>query len=278
MSKLFKLKEWLTVKDAAQHLSNLFGEPVTEADVLRLGLDGQLTLSVYFVNHAHGIKKKVIPLQEAEVVPSLSGEHMILLGDHWDNEHVLVTDGADGDGATTIVGVFDLTMRGAERLDVEHEYQQLTGGPAVTLICLDGPLVQASDGQYWQLRDSFEPHEIDRPDGTKKKIPRMYYPAGGLPKDSVLVVRTSALQRLGASLLADSERPLATTERNTLLKLVLGMALGSYRYDHKAAKSSTTKEIVDDLASNGINIDDGTVRKYLKEAANVFLPASSKTR
>jgi hypothetical protein len=36
------------VPDAARHLSTLFGEEVREADVLRLGLDGHLTLSVLF--------------------------------------------------------------------------------------------------------------------------------------------------------------------------------------------------------------------------------------
>lgn len=43
---LYRLKKWLTVPDAAAHLSIAFGEEVTEADVLRLGLDGHLTLSV----------------------------------------------------------------------------------------------------------------------------------------------------------------------------------------------------------------------------------------
>ena len=52
MKKLLKLKEWLAVSDAAKHLSILFGEEVVEADVLRLALDGHLTLSVLFVNGA----------------------------------------------------------------------------------------------------------------------------------------------------------------------------------------------------------------------------------
>ncbi len=49
MSKPLKLKEWLTVKDTAKRLSISVGEDVTEADILRLALDGHLTLSVYFV-------------------------------------------------------------------------------------------------------------------------------------------------------------------------------------------------------------------------------------
>ena len=44
MSKLFKLSEWLTLDDAAKHLSTALGEPVKVADVYRLALDGHLTL------------------------------------------------------------------------------------------------------------------------------------------------------------------------------------------------------------------------------------------
>lgn len=48
MSKLFKLKEWLTMGDAARHLSLAFGENVTEADVFRLALDGHMTFVCAF--------------------------------------------------------------------------------------------------------------------------------------------------------------------------------------------------------------------------------------
>ncbi|MGE5470075.1 MAG: hypothetical protein ACM3X0_04695, partial [Bacteroidota bacterium] len=48
MSKLLKLKEWLTVPEAATRLSGIFEEQVTEADVLRLALDKKLTLSIRF--------------------------------------------------------------------------------------------------------------------------------------------------------------------------------------------------------------------------------------
>jgi len=44
---LFNLKEWLTIPDAARHLSTIFDESLTEADILRLGLNGHLKLSVY---------------------------------------------------------------------------------------------------------------------------------------------------------------------------------------------------------------------------------------
>ena len=67
-SKLFKLKEWLTIPETAKHLSIMFGEDVTEADVLRLGLDRHLKLSVNFVNHAYAKRgDKFLPFDEWEV-------------------------------------------------------------------------------------------------------------------------------------------------------------------------------------------------------------------
>jgi hypothetical protein len=65
LGKLFNLKEWLTVADAARHLSIVFGEDVTEADVLRLALDGHLRLSVNFVNHARARCGKVVGYEGA---------------------------------------------------------------------------------------------------------------------------------------------------------------------------------------------------------------------
>lgn len=47
--KLLKLRDWLSVTEAARHLSILLGDEVTEAHVLRFALDGRLTLSVDFV-------------------------------------------------------------------------------------------------------------------------------------------------------------------------------------------------------------------------------------
>jgi hypothetical protein len=66
MSKLFKLKEWLSVADAAKHLTIVFDEEVTEADVLRLALDGHLKLSVNFVNHAKAKPGRIVSWEETE--------------------------------------------------------------------------------------------------------------------------------------------------------------------------------------------------------------------
>ena len=54
MSKLIKLKEWVTIEQAAKHLSGIFEECVTDADVLQLALDGHLKISVNIPVYAYG--------------------------------------------------------------------------------------------------------------------------------------------------------------------------------------------------------------------------------
>ena len=76
---------------------------------------------------------------------------------------------------------------------------------------------------------------------------------------------------------ATIEKQLGTSEKNQLLKMILGMAIDSYRYDPVAKKNEATKQIVDDLAKLGISIDADTVRKYLKEAANTVTYTMLKT-
>ena len=57
-----------------------------------------------------------------------------------------------------------------------------------------------------------------------------------------------------------------------MLKLVIGMAVKGYVYDPKAARSDSVAEIVKDLALVGVPLDDDTVRKWLREAAELLPP------
>ncbi|MBU2648362.1 hypothetical protein KKI24_26890 [bacterium] len=68
MSKLFKLKKWLTLEEAAVHISNVLDEAVTIADLLRFALDGYLTLSVDFVNHTQARKGKWVKTEDVESI------------------------------------------------------------------------------------------------------------------------------------------------------------------------------------------------------------------
>jgi hypothetical protein len=74
MGKLYNLTEWLTVAEAAAHLTIVFGEEVTEADVLRLALDGRLRLSIYFVNPIDARPGAYISETDYKSIPILDGE------------------------------------------------------------------------------------------------------------------------------------------------------------------------------------------------------------
>lgn len=208
MSKLLKLKSWLTIEETASRLSVSAGELVTAADVLRYALEGHLTLSVYFVNHAQGRPARIEPLGAAHFssspLPNEYGPPTYWLreGDLLPNKkEVLILEG-DEQEPERLKGVWDLMMLGAEKIHVECEYQDLIVGPDMRLICLGGPLVtDPTRTKLYQVLDTYignttapyclitEPEEGQIDSGYEV----VYHPAAGLPEDSMLVVRTAAL-------------------------------------------------------------------------------------
>ena len=288
--KLFNFKEWLTLEDAARHLSLLFDEEVSVADVLRLALDKRLVLSVWFVNHTRARKGHLVPLSECRMLllPGLAGMNKKIplpdqrvftqaelatiyptIQEHIEAGVVIVTPDAlnyDDDqwlvqeeSVVSIDGVWDLPMVGAETLDVEHRFQMETGGPEITLVHMEGPLV-CREGVFCQLMDDFEDNEFSSGSKAslkliKKRIQESeldkkaadalmenyriqrekflelrnktnpsnnYFPAGGMPQDAVWVVRTSALRDFERSVRAtsdDTEKPLSKREETTLLNI-----------------------------------------------------------
>jgi hypothetical protein len=66
------------------------------------------------------------------------------------------------------------------------------------------------------------------------------------------------------------EKQLGARERESLLKLVIGMAVGGYGYNSTARRSEQTTAIADDLSRAGVPLDADTVRKWLREAAELL--------
>ncbi len=81
-----------------------------------------------------------------------------------------------------------------------------------------------------------------------------------------------------AAAAADSPkgREIGTRERDSLLKLVIGMAVGGYRYDPAQKRSDKLPEIVSDLERAGVPLDADTVRKWLKQAADLLPPKQTE--
>lgn len=66
------------------------------------------------------------------------------------------------------------------------------------------------------------------------------------------------------------ERGLGTRERDSLLKLFIGMAIKGYSFNPKLGRSSVPNEIAGDLGLLGLDMTDDTVRKYLNEAKELL--------
>lgn len=71
------------------------------------------------------------------------------------------------------------------------------------------------------------------------------------------------------------EQGIGARERDSLLKLVIGMAVAAYAYDPKAGRSDRPSEIAGDLERAGVPLDVDTVRKWLREAAELLPPKGS---
>lgn len=234
MSKLFKLKKWLTLQEAINHISVALDEPVTEADIYRFALDKHLTLSVNFVNGTCAFLGQRDSSDKGLGVnlDKFSLEEINILNDFW-------LPSLDSTQVRSIQGVWDLTLLGSEAIDLEFNYQKLTSDVEVTLVGLEGVFVKKDD-VYASLLTDFEDNEFQdgskaycekieqelsfsvfkdnieiekiRADCNAKRVqylkerekqpePERYFPSGGLDEhDYSFVVRTSELNRFLRSL------------------------------------------------------------------------------
>lgn len=111
LDKLLKLREWLTVGEAAGELSRILGGNVSAADVLRLALEGHLKLSVN------------LPAGADAMCFENDGEQRPKQRRHID-------------------GLWELPMIGAARRQVDHEFHSLRGLPLVSMEGSAGAIVE----------------------------------------------------------------------------------------------------------------------------------------
>lgn len=127
--------------------------------MLRLGLDRHLTLSVNLVNGASCLRGPVVSKQDAKRdTKSLDrhGRHPVE-GLSIDEARVIEcgTEVADANG------VWDLSMIGSERDEIENRYQLLTDGPAVASKWWTSPTLCRDDGTYCQIVTRYSEDEVE---------------------------------------------------------------------------------------------------------------------
>jgi len=275
MSKLFKLKEWLTLEEAANYLSACFNEPVTQADTIRLAIDGHLILSVNFLNSVYARCGKAIP----------NSEH-VGGGIPFNGREVLMFD----DNIISISGIYDLPMIGGEINDCEHKFQKLMGGPLVLEGEVRGAFVRSYQyGHYYQLQEYFPDadelfdfhkarHKLNKWDWKGRLFDDVriehYLEKGGELKskpsrDDVFVVRTSALRNFIDETVQPSEdKPLVARERDTLLAIIAALCKDAGYDSTKHAK--TAGLIQSTAAGMGVSIGESTIEGHLKKIPNAL--------
>lgn len=253
MGKLFNLKKWVTVVDAARHLSIVFDEEVTEADIYRFALERRITLSVDFPNGAYARKGRKVPIAQANLteLPPVKGDGKAVfaaIGEYLpETGEIIQFD----ENVIVIHGVWDLCMMHNDRFDIEWRYYQEISNIERNGVSFEGVILRIGD-TYSNLQEEFprlsdeafskqsetilaslerhitndrvsdiEAEKLIAEHQRKRKAIRDnnepgFFPAGGLPSDSILVVRTEVLQQFEQSINGEpifAEQSMAATDR-----------------------------------------------------------------
>ncbi|KIO36321.1 hypothetical protein [Shewanella sp. cp20] len=299
MSKLFKLKNYFTVAEAAKHLSNLIEETVLLADLYRLVLDKHLIMSVRFNNQVY----------------AQAGHYVCNQDDH---SNALVFDKL----VHVLDGVWDLAMIGTESQEIETLHQEEVGGPGPMYPEVNGFCLKRAEVIYKLQkslhlegnRHNFNALESRRDNLLKSKgltIDDLSESHNGLVFDRFssteldefmsinealmqdedgnyiknddylalenvgyqFVIRTSELTRFVRSLqgepssIVPAEKPLGTRERNTLL-VIIGSLLNELNIDPSQRGVTTAVQTIVEL--KGMTVNEVTIRNILRQVAVVI--------
>jgi hypothetical protein len=234
---LWKLRDWLTVEEAAELLSDMLPKPVTKADVLRSGLDGHLKLSVFL---PHSTIANCWDLAEHTSPPIVEPGGADVEQDD---------GGHDSTGVGIIDGVWDLPMVSPGSLQVENWFNELHQLPQIRLDGLTGAIVERP-GIHCRIRA----------EGAKYSSPPSVLPAG-----SSVVVRTSAIIPFASTLSEPDplQKPVGESERTTLL-IIIAVLADKAHIDRSKPYGKGTKDIADATELIGAAVSEKTIGNYFK--------------
>jgi hypothetical protein len=182
MSKLHKLKKWITVTNAAEHLSKVFDEQLTVTDIYQFAIDGHLLLSVKMINPCRALFGDIVSFKGIRTVPSIDDENIkVCLSTRLD-ESVPYADSRylnHHKETQTIDGIWDLHLgAGSAKTYLNRAIQWEDSGPNITGISVHGIYLTNELDEFAELYDDDD------------------YPESELPDDCSIVVKVSALQNL----------------------------------------------------------------------------------
>lgn len=302
MKKIYKLKKWLSIEEAAKRLSIELGEEVTESDVLQLAVDEQLRISV---NFPHDWVGKVCYLTTDDNVVKESQKELIGLDGkpfvHFEYRKCSETEYIKIDYHIRHfqAGIWELKLIGNEKIDLEWELKANSGLPCVDVINLSGFYVKNRDGiiierqshlnHKAKIRDDFKEllfEELNKNlniardkfnellNGIEKDknypLTPFYYPCAGLGEieGAFFVIQTEHLNEFIASL--DDELSNADKLNLDSALYLLGEVLQTVK---SKAKKWTQGEIINEILQFRQNenrvvqgLEQRTIEEYFSNA------------
>lgn len=289
MSELYKMREWLTVEETANQLTMIGDGSVTVNDIYQYVLAGNLVLSIklkHFPNARRGviewhkqhdlfsdedgreldpkidmlkisdIARQYLPIGGA-VEPLIDRKEKLVF--HTKPEQFLKFN----PDISFADGVWDLMMKGQEKLIIEQESELLTSGEDIRLSHSNGILLKRDD-QYVQL---LEKRETDS--GNKDSTNPKYHPvtAKAFPPGSNFVVRTDALadfiKQSSVKSKKSSKHKYSVVDRTrTMLSIIEGLCK---KLDIKIDSRKTTGIFVEATEFTENPVKEDACREVLKE-------------
>jgi hypothetical protein len=219
MSKLDGLQEWFTLEDASNRISKVLGEPVTLANIYRQTLDGNLTISVNFVNETMARTGKYIPTSE---YGNTDGSKMSFL-DEGCADYFIIPSKETGvvfgeliklrSHIFPIKGIWDLTMLGAEQLDIKAYYYKEISKIEVTPKILDGMFLKQGD-VLCQPQIDLDSNGSQVCSEGQETTEKSYSPSNSLDNhDFIFVIRNREVKRFIQSLedISEEDKPTEQT-------------------------------------------------------------------
>ena len=237
---LRKLREWLTIEEAASELSAALSEHVSASDVLRLVLDGRLKLSIH--------------------LPAKTTARCRKLGD----------DAPDAPQThRTIDGVWDVPMFGRGKSQIEHDYQWRRDRLYVPKEAPVGAWVEQDDLLCQVPPDRGETglstrSESEFPQGSVLVVRR--------PAFEEFIRRHAPVPAPTSDPL---DKPLGQRERTTLLTIIAALAKEANVDVSKPVKAGDTISAL--IAAMGYQVAPNTVAGHLRTLGKTLFGETRET-
>lgn len=289
MSKLLKLKSWLSLAEGAQAISTLLGESVGISDLYRFALDGHINLSINLINPT--------PIRKVSVIRTESLQHKTVKPSHKNlpknlrvnvplaeypisKKHWVESEAKDW---SNVKGVYDLAMIGAER----GEITQLIHPESIVKIPVISGFYIKKDEQIYKLQvlqgattAHAQSTQIKDESGGEGKadlalralrpriLPLAVSASSLWVHEHELVLRTGEVTRFIQSLQDEptrsvhNEKDLSPRERGTLLTII-GAFCNSMDIDPSDRGATSPVERM--LELNGTPMKFDTIKRYLDQ-------------